>query len=328
MVAVLAVADGPRRLGSGMRLRYLGYVGQNLTLGRTTGRTLRLANLSSDRLASRLEANLADLHAILDWNLEHGIHFFRLASSFVPFASHPACDLDWEARFGDELASVRARVEREALRLTMHPGQYTVLNSPDDGVVERAVAELEYCAALLERVDPASGTATLHLGGAYGDKEAAKERFVRNAGRLSRRALSRLALENDDTLFDVCDVLQVAEAVGAPVVFDLHHHRVLPPPGVPTSPPPALFERVVASWNGRVPKMHLSSAREAGTRAHADGVRAGDLRALLDAVAPVAGDAPFDLMLEAKDKDRALLALAREAWLAPPGPPREGAPSA
>lgn len=308
-----------------MRLRYLGYVGQNLTLGRTTGRTLRLANLSPERLAALVEANLGDLRAILDWNLAHGIRFFRLASSFIPFASHPAFTLAWRERFADEFAQIRARVARDALRLTLHPGQYTVLNALDDAVVERALAELEYSAALLEELDPVSGTITLHLGGAYGDERAAKERFVRNAARLSAGARARLALENDDTLFDVCDVLEVAEALGAPVVFDLHHHRVLRPEGVPADPPAALLARVVASWQGRVPKLHLSSAREPGAAAHADRVRLEDLEALLAAVAPVAGDDPFDLMLEAKDKDLALLALAREAGWEPPGAPAAGA---
>ena len=52
-----------------MRLRSLGYVGQNLSLGLTTGRTLRLAGVANEeRLAEVIAANLASLEAILAWN--------------------------------------------------------------------------------------------------------------------------------------------------------------------------------------------------------------------------------------------------------------------
>lgn len=137
-----------------MQLRHLGYACINLTLKRTTGRTLRLANLQAERVGEVIENNLNDLQAILEWNFRHGIRFFRIGSSIIPFGSHPEFPLDWQDRFSATLATIREAVARHGLRLSMHPGQYTVLNSNNLLVVERAVAELEYHAALLRCVDP------------------------------------------------------------------------------------------------------------------------------------------------------------------------------
>lgn len=295
-----------------MRLRYLGYAGQNLSTGRTTGRTLRLANLTPERAAEVTAANLADLRAILEWNAAHGIRFFRIGSSLVPFASHAEFALDWEERFADELEGIARFVRAEGARLAMHPGQYTVLNSPNEGVVARAVAELDYHAALLRRLDPEGGTITLHAGGAYGDKRAALERLLRNAASLSAEALARLTLENDDRVYDIDDVLWVCEALGVPAVFDLFHHRCHHRRPTPERELPDLLARAVETWGGRVPKLHLSSPREPGKTAHADYIDPADLDAALALAGEVGGSAPFDLMLEAKAKDLAVLRAAEQ----------------
>ena len=292
-----------------MNLRYLGYVGQNLTLGETTGRTLRLANLTETRALEVTALNLAALERILKWNVAHGIHFFRVASSVVPFASHPAFTLDWRAALSEELANIRAFVQQHDLRLSVHPGQYTVLNSPDEKIVARAVAELEYHAQFLEAVDPVSGTMTLHIGGLYGDKEVALARFADNAALLSPSARARLTLENDDKLYGIREVLALCEALGLPAVFDIFHHKCHPGPHNWREDLPELLERVVRSWGKKVPKLHLSSAREPGKTAHADTIRTEDLAELTMLMADVAGNEAYDVMLEAKLKDKALLEL-------------------
>ena len=292
-----------------MHLRHLGYVGQNHTLKRTTGRTLRLANLGPDRIRQVIAANLASLRAILDWNLRHGIHFFRIASSLIPFASHERFPIDWRREFAGELAEIRAFAAGFGMRLTTHPGQYTVLNSPHEHVVANAVAELEYHAALLERLDPDAGTMTLHVGGAFGDRERALHRFVAGAERLSPVARRRVAVENDDRLFDADDALWAARAIGAPMVFDVFHHRCLHRRASWDEALPELLETAVATWGERVPKLHLSSARTPGSTRHADHVAPEDLQALTDAMGRLSSGRLYDLMVEAKAKERAVLRL-------------------
>lgn len=290
-----------------MKLRYLGYAGQNLTLNRTTGRTLRLANLTAERVREVIDTNLDALEAILEWNLEHDIRFFRMGSSIIPFASHLAFPLDWEAEFSSRLAAIREYVQAHGLRLSMHPGQYTVLNSPDEQIVRRAVQELEYHARFLQAVAPDRGTMTLHVGGAYGDKEAALKRFAANVEQLSPTARKRLTLENDDKLFTIHEVLGLCEGLELPAVFDFFHHQcnhagedwrgdLLP-----------LLVRVVDTWRGKAPKFHLSSPKEAGKSAHADYVAEGDLEEVKTIMEGVDGEEAFDLVLEAKMKDKAVL---------------------
>ena len=291
-----------------MRLRSLGYVGQNLTLGLTTGRTLRLANLANEeRLAEVIAANLADLEAILAWNVAHDIRAFRISSSLIPFASHPTFRLDWLERFAATLERVASFAADHEVRLSMHPGQYTVLNALKPAVVEAALAELEYSAHVLDAVAGELGTMTLHVGGAYGDPDAAKARAVRAATRLSDGALARLTFEHDDTTFDLDDALEVAGAVGVPVIFDLHHHRCLHRRAAWRDDLSALLERVLASWGDRVPKVHVSSARAPGAKAHADFVEDADLDLALAVLREGGGDRPVDVMLKAKAQEGAVV---------------------
>ena len=291
-----------------MKLRGLGYVGQNLTLGLTTGRTLRLANLGPERVAEVIARNLADLREILRWNVRHGIRCFRIGSSVIPFASHPDFELEWEDRFAAELDGIRRFAQEHELRLSMHPGQYTVLNSPHERVVTNSLAELEFHARFLSLVAPRDGTMTLHVGGAYGDREAALERFGENFGRLSAQAQGRLVLENDDTTFDIDEVLALCRKVQRPAVFDFFHHRCLHRANDWRHGLLKRLEEVVGSWDGATPKFHLSSARQEGQTAHADYIAESDLVETIEILAGVGGDRPYDLMLEAKAKEGAVLA--------------------
>ena len=68
----------------------------------------------------------------------------------------------------------------------------------------------------------------IHLGGAYGDKEASMKRFVKNFPRLPESVSSRLTLENDDkaSMYSVRDLYEgIYKEVGVPIVFDYHHHK-------------------------------------------------------------------------------------------------------
>ena len=294
-----------------MKLRHLGYACTNVTLGCTTGRTLRLANLTEERAAAVIAENLATLQNVLRWNVSQGIHFFRVSSAVVPLASHDRFPLEWQTLFAAELAEIRQFVTDNGVRLSMHPGQYTVLNAPRPEVVRAAVRELEYHADFLDAVDPAQGTLTLHVGGAYGDKPASLGRFAEAFTLLSKNARGRLTLENDDRTFTAGEVLGLCEQLGVPMIFDFFHHKLNPTFESWDAQLLPLLERVVATWGKRVPKLHLSSPRDF-TTAHADHVEAVDFAQAVDALATFGGDKPYDLMLEAKLKEVALLELLKE----------------
>ena len=210
-------------------LRRLGYVAIALGSGATTNRTCRLHNATPARLRDLIAANLAGLRATLEYTASRDIRLYRISSQLVPFASHPVNRLAWWEEFAAELAELRSLIRHHDLRVSMHPGQYTVLGSPRPGVVEAAVAELAWHARLLDALGTGhADKIVLHLGGAYGDRDAAVGRFAAVVAGLPAAVRRRLALEHDEHTFAAEEVLAVARRTGLPVVFDWLHHAAHP----------------------------------------------------------------------------------------------------
>jgi len=274
----------------------LGYPCENLTLGATTNRTLRLAHLAEERVREKVAENLRDLERILRFNASHGFALFRIGQHLIPFASHPLFPYPWEGAHKEELSRLGALAKSLGQRLSMHPGPYVNPGSRDPGVVERSLAELRYSARVLSLLGAEDGVLVLHLGGVYGEREGALRRFVENL-RGEREVLRFLALENDERLWGVEEVLEAAEALGVPVVVDTLHHALNPGR---LSLGEAL-RLAFSLWRSR-PKVHLSSqdpTKRPG--AHAFQVAREDWERLLSAL-----PGPADVMLEAKGKEKAL----------------------
>ena len=276
-----------------------------------------------------LSVSLERLRAILDRLEESDIRMYRMATALAPYASHP--DLPQFHTQVDEcaqrLAEVGALARERGIRLSTHPGQYTVLNSEDDAVRAAAVAELEVQAALLDAMgQPPEAVVVLHVGGAAGGLTAAGERFVEGISQLSDRARARLVIENDDRTFALTDVLSLARRCELPVVWDVLHHRCHDPERIPDDEALAL---ALDTWPpGVLPKIHYSSPRlDVSERAQRRGRRVErsivlpQLRAHADLIDPIgfeyflrqaAAGRDFDVMLEAKAKDLALMRLREQ----------------
>ena len=268
-----------------------------------------------------LSRSLELLDAVFDYLDEIDVRVYRMSSSVVPYGTHPDLpQLDYRRQIGEcevELARLGAKARALGLRLSTHPGQYTVLNAPDEDVARKARADVEQDALLLEALGSGpEAVVVIHVGGVYGDREAALDRWARAYESLSERARGRLVVEHDERCFDVSDVLELHERTGVRVVFDLHHHRCKPPlrrEGVVEA-----LRSALDTWPEDVrPKVHVSSPRtelRAGDGKlrpplldqHADFVSPWDLLTLLDAA-----DRPLDVMVEAKAKDLAVLWVRR-----------------
>ena len=276
-----------------------------------------------------LRVSLGHLREIFGYLDAQDIRMYRMATALAPYASHP--DLPQFHRQVEEcaaeLAAAGALAAELGVRLSTHPGQYTVLNSEDEGVRAAAVAELEVQAALFDAMNlPPEGVVVLHIGGAAGGRDAGADRFLAGFERLSERARRRLVIENDDRSYGVGEALAVARRVGVPVVFDLLHHHCHDPDGIPDREALGL---PLATWPDEVkPKAHYSSPRlDVGERKRRVGRRVErkpalpDLRLHADLVDPLAfelflvhtaAELHFDVMLEAKGKDLALLRLRHQ----------------
>jgi UV DNA damage endonuclease len=277
-----------------------------------------------------LRVSLAYLDAILDHVAAHDIRMYRVASQIAPYVTHP----DMPQFHGQltecaaELAALGARARQLDVRLSMHPSQYIVLNAPDAAVAASAVRDLESHAEFLDRLGAGpEAVVVIHGGGLYGDAPAAEDRWVARYDRLSDAVRRRLVLENDERSFPLSAVLRISARTGVPVVLDTLHHAVHDPDGIE---PREAVELASATWPaGVVPKIHFSSprleAREVLRRdratgkrrihltdplawQHADFIDADDFATFLEATDGLR----FDAMLEAKQKDRALIRLREQ----------------
>src|ERR671911_805806 len=198
----------------------LGYPAQNLTIPASTNRTLRLANLGdAEKVRALVFENLLGLETILRWNAEHGVKLFRIGQSLIPFASHPAFPYDWEAEHGDDLRGIGELARSLGIRLSMHPGQFIQPGSPKPGVSERSLVELRYAARVFDLIGSPDSVIVLHMGGAYEDRRATAARFV-EALRPESGVLRYLALENDERVWAVHEIVETALSLGIPAITD------------------------------------------------------------------------------------------------------------
>lgn len=274
-----------------------------------------------------LSVSLAYLRDIFEYLHAQKIYFYRLAGQLAPYLTHP--DLPAFHHQIDECATELAALGDLArdyrLRLTFHLAHFVQMSSPDEVRVARSRQELAVAAQLLSAMGlGVDAVIVVHVGGVYGDAVASRERFARNFEQLPATVQNRLALENDDRHFGLQDVLWLHRRTGIRVVLDTLHHQCLNPTGHPLTNALAL---ALATWSaGERPKIHVSSPRTALRQFYRNGQRYLqsplpnqhsdfiDVFAFIDLLrsARRANLRPFDIMLEAKAKDLALLRLREQ----------------
>ena len=285
----------------------IGYPCINLGLPCRPSRTLRLGSLSEERLYAIVDGNLRCLEEIVRWNAARGILFLRITSDLIPLASHPENRFPWVEAFAGRFAEIGALMRRYAMRISMHPGQYTLLSSPRPEVTAAARADLRYHAQVLDLLGlDRTAKIQIHGGGVYGDRKMAVQRFVAAVDALEPAVRERLVVENDERLYSFADVLELHAMTGLPLVFDAFHHTLH---GDGRSLAEALGAQA-ETWGPEdgLPIVDYSSPlRNGRLGSHAHALDEEDFLRFLEESRPH----NFDLMLEVKDKEAsALRALA------------------
>ncbi len=278
-----------------------------------------------------LSVSLAYLRDIFEYLRRQRIRMYRISSDLAPYLTHPELT-QFHGQIEEcasELAAVGQLAREIDLRLSFHPSQYVVLNAPDDALVAKSALDIATQAEMLDRIGlDDEAVVVLHVGGVYEDRERARERFVTAFERLPGYAQRRLVLENDDTRFGVADTLWIHQRTGVRLVFDNLHHHCFNPDGAPLRD---ALAACLGTWPAHVqPKVHFSSPRtemrvaeqpdpQTGRRVqvlqppvwtrHSDHIHPFEFIAFLR---ESAGLRPFDVMLEAKGKDLALLRLRED----------------
>lgn len=275
----------------------------------TTGRSMIKRTFQTkglDYVSELTLKNVKDLNGIISWNVLNGYDFYRMSSGLAPWKT----EYDWEDL--KDIDSIRrwfhsagTMAKTHGVRLTSHPGPYNVLVSPKEEVVENCIKDLtihgdEFDMMGLSRTP--YNKINIHLGGAYGDKEASMKRFVKNFPRLPESVRSRLTLENDDkaSMYSVKDLYYgIYKKIGIPIVFDYHHHKFCTG-GMSEQ---EALEMALSTWGDIKPVTHYSESRRdeqkdetIRVQAHSDYV--------YDKIEMYGND--FDIMVEAKAKELAV----------------------
>lgn len=300
-----------------MKIRF-GYVSQSMSLwDASPSKTItytRYQQLSpSDRkekLLAVTAANLDHTKRMLHYNIAHQIELYRFSSSLVPLATHPEVRWDFRTPFRDQWEEMGELIKKHRLRVSFHPNQFTLFTSPREEVTKNAVVDMEYHFQMLEAMGlEKESLINIHIGGAYGNKESSLERFRVNLQTLPTKVKGVMTLENDDKTYTADETLNICQLEGIPLVFDYHHHMA----NTGDLSLDVLLPAIFKTWETRgvIPKIHISAPKSSSAfRSHADFVDLQFIKPLLDILHSINQD--VDFMIEAKQKDHALLKLVED----------------
>ena len=189
------------------------------------------------------------------------------------------------------------------MRVSMHPDQFTLINSLDDRVFENSVKELVYHAQVLDLMGlDTSAKIQIHVGGIYGDKERSMIRFVTRFDMLDEIVKRRLVIENDDRCYSLRDCLRISSKTGVPVLFDNFHHEI----NSSGETVQEAFGRFIKTWKEKdgLPMVDYSSQKRGCKKGkHDEKINIKHFKEFLEKSKPY----DFDIMLEIKDKERSAL---------------------
>jgi len=281
----------------------IGYPCINRTIGCKGDRAFRLKSYSNQRLVHTVENNLACLTKMLRFNVAYGILFFRITSDLVPFAAHPICKFNWQQHFKTKFAEIGDFIKNHGIRISMHPDQFTLINSLDTRVFQRSRKELLYHAQVLDLMNlDTPSKIQIHVGGVYGNKTESIRRFSRRFAMLHDSVRKRLVVENDDLLYSLRDCLEISKQTHIPILLDTFHHQI----NSSGESPKEALKLVTPTWKTKdgLPMLDYSSHLKDGSkRQHAESIDVNNFRKFLKETKPF----DFDVMLEIKDKENSAL---------------------
>ena len=281
----------------------IGYPCINLSLECRSSRTFRLKNYSISRLKDTIKNNLNCLQEILDYNKKYGFLFFRITSDLIPFASHKVMDFQWQEYFKDIFLKIGDFIKKNQMRITMHPGQYTVLNSINEGVFRRSLKEVEYHVEVLDLMKlDSTAKIQVHVGGKYDKKKESLNRFIERYSEYNEKIKKRLVIENDAKSYNLNDCMNIHKEIGIPVIFDIYHHQC----NNSGESMEIGFKKFTSTWKQKdgIPIVHYSSEHPIkGKPSHSEHIDLADFNNFLEKT----HDFDFDIMLEIKDKEKSAL---------------------
>lgn len=255
-----------------------------------------------DKLDRVIISNLKSLNNIIDYNIKNNIHFYRISSKIIPLATKDDVKFDYTNKYKSYYDTIGKKISDSKMRVDFHPDQFCVLNSVKSDVVSNSVKILEYHYNLLNMLNVNDKILILHVGSSTFGKENSISRFINNFNKLPIYLRKCIAIENDDKVFNVNDVLKISKVTSIPVVLDYHHHLC--------NKSDFSFVDIFNSWGNSRVKMHFSSPKnKIDYRSHNEYINGDDFINFIEILKKY--DRDIDIMLEAKGKDDSLFRLVR-----------------
>ena len=261
-----------------------------------------------NKIYEKIEKNLIDLEKIIDYNIKNNIHFYRLTSKLIPLATHNEVDFEYTNKFKKQLKKIADKISKSNMRIDLHPDQFAVLNSTKKEVLENTFRILEHQYKILDLLNIKNKVIILHTGGNVFGKESSIKRFINNFNKLPECLKSCIALENDDKIFNIKDVLNICKKLNIPCVLDYHHH-ICNGENININD---YYKDIFSTWKSINPKMHFSSPKnktKKDIRSHHDYIDVDSFIDFIESIKHLNFD--IDIMIEAKEKDEAMFRLIR-----------------
>ena len=278
---------------------------RTLQLGR-----YRTGKYTSDQISGTYEHNVSALIEMLPRIAQAGIGLFRISSAMFPLADQVDASL-WQCneRLVDLLSKAGKIIKDNNLRVTTHPGQFCVLSSDSDNVVQKAITELKIHGWMFDMMG--LDRTTRYAINIHGGKSDRAEQLSRRIDELDDDVRCRLTLENDESAYSVIDLLNIHKQTSVPVVFDSHHH-VFNPDDLSME---EAIEATMETWHGEIlPLQHISNTepgKENGSfpdrRKHSDMIHY-----VPDAQLKFLRDRKIDVEVEAKQKNLAVFDMSKK----------------
>lgn len=261
----------------GLKPKMLKEVEQPLNFRGTTIKWLREnQDMAQERVYELVEHNLNATERLVDYvtTLPLSQRMLRLGSDLLPAYTEPNFGHLTKTNFitdmiANKLSTIGDKARKNGVRLSMHPGQFTVLASDRPDVVENSIQEFEYHVDIARYMGYGRQfqdfKINVHISGRKGP-----EGIKAVLPRLSQEARNTITIENEENAWGLDSCLELADDVA--IVLDIHHHWCHSG-GEYIEVNDDRVNRVLDSWRGVRPAMHYSVSREDYLPGHRQDVR-------------------------------------------------------
>jgi UV DNA damage repair endonuclease len=220
--------------------------------------------VAEQKLWDLMVQNLSATKKLVDrvGELNENLRMVRLSSDILPAYTEPTWSYFWRrpdvvGYLERNFSLIGSSARKSNTRLSMHPGQFVVLASINEGIVQRSIEEFEYHADMARFMGYGKSfqdfKINVHISGKQGPEG------IRSAyKRLTPEARNCITIENEENSWGLDDCLTISDIV--PIVLDVHHHWIRE--GEYLSADNSRVKRIVDGWRGVRPVCHYSVSRE------------------------------------------------------------------